>query len=206
LRLLLIAAAIVCLGACAPASPVPIVPPALPSVAAATPSAFLPRGFIGLPSAPAGTEAAAPPGPTRSAPPTAGSLDLSAAADRLNLLRAEDGLGALLRVAPLDRLAQGRAEAVAADGALRHPNDGQGTELGVELRSEGFSGGVAEVILSVDADRQDLLGLMLQALLTDPANRGVVLGASYRRLGLGAARGTSSWFIVGLLAEEGPSR
>jgi uncharacterized protein YkwD len=205
LRLLLITASIVCLGACTPASPAPVVAPAPSSLPAATPTAFLPRGFVGLPSAPVGTGTAGAPRLSPSGQ-TAETPDLSAAADRLNLLRAEDGLGALLRVAPLDRLAQGRAEAVAADGALRHPNDGQGTELGVELRSEGFSGGVAEVILSVDVDHQDLLGLMLQALLTDPANRGVVLGASYRRLGLGAARGKSSWFIVGLLAEEGPSR
>ena len=205
LRLVLIAAGVACLGACSQASPGPIVPTAPPSPDPATATAFLPRGFLGLPSAPAATEPAAPAGPIASTAPATGTLDLAAAADRLNLLRAGDGHGPLLRVRPLDRIAQTRAEALAASGLLRHASDGQGTDVATELMSQGFSGQVAEVVLSVDADGHDRLGLVLQALLTDSANRGVVLDPAYRRLGLGAARDATSWYIVGLLAQEGPT-
>jgi uncharacterized protein YkwD len=140
-------------------------------------------------------------------PPSAdGELNLSTAVDRLNLLRAEDGIPALLRVARLDQIAQERAKALAVSGSLWHVIDeGPAPQVEIDLRSAGFSGQVAEVVLSVGAAERDPLGLALQALLTDPANRGLVLGSQFRRLGLGSASDATAWYVVGLLAQDGPS-
>jgi hypothetical protein len=60
-------------------------------------------------------------------------------------------------------------------------------------------------VLSVGTAEQDPLGLVLQALLTDPSNRDLVLAPHFRLLGLGAASDASSWYIVGLLAQAGPT-
>ena len=198
--------AMVCLSACTQAVPAPIIPTPMPNFPQATSTAFLPRGFAGVPTASGPTDAGAPANPTLPPPSADGELDLSTAADRLNLLRAEDGVPALLRVAPLDRIARERAKALAASGSLWHVLDeGPGPQVEIDLSSAGFSGQVAEVVLSVDAAERDPLGLVLQALLTDPANRGLVFGPQFRRLGLGLASDAASWYVVGLLAEEGPS-
>src|SRR3972149_2529402 len=112
--------AMVCLSACTQAGPAPIIPTAIPNLPPATSTAFLPRGFVGLPGTSGPTDAGAPASPTLPPPSADGHLDLSTAADRLNLLRAGDGLLPILRVAPLDQIAQGRAEALAASGSLWH--------------------------------------------------------------------------------------
>ena len=198
--------AVVCLSACTQAGPAPIIPTPMPNLPPATSTAFLPRGFEGLPGASAPTDAGPPASPTLPPPSADGELDLSTAADRLNLLRAEDGVPALLRVAPLDQIAQERAKALAASGSLWHVLDeGPEPQVEIDLRSAGFSGQVAEVVLSVGAAERDPLGLVLQALLTDPANRGLVFGPQFRRLGLGSASDATSWYVVGLLAQDGPS-
>jgi len=198
--------AVLCLSACTQASPPQIIPTPTPNLAPATSTAFLPRGFVGLPGTSEPTDAGAPAGLTPPPPSVEGQLDLSMAADRLNLLRAEDGAPALLRVAPLDQIAQARAQALAASGSLWHVLDGgQGPQVEIDLKSAGFSGQLAEVVLSVDAAEKDPLGLVLQALLTDPANRGLVLGSQFRRLGLGSASDATAWYVVGLLAQDGPS-
>ena len=198
--------AMVCLSACTQAGPAPTIPTPMPNLPQATSTAFLPRGFVGLPGTSVPADAGAPASPTLPPPSADGHLDLSTAADRLNLLRAGDGLPPILRVAPLDQIAQGRAEALAASGSLWHVLDGeQRSQVEIDLRSAGFSGQVAEVVLSVDAAERDPLGLVLQALLTDPANRGLVFGPQFRRLGLGSASDAASWYVVGLLAEDGPS-
>ena len=197
--------AVVCLSACTQAGPAPIIPTPMPNLPPATSTAFLPRGFVGLPGASVPTDAGAPASPTL--PPSAdGELNLSTAADRLNRLRAEEGVPALLRVAPLDQIAQERAKALAASGSLWHALDeGPEPQVEIDLRSAGFSGQVAEMVLSVGAAERDPLGLVLQALLTDPANRGLVFGPQFRRLGLGSASDATSWYVVGLLAQDGPS-
>src|SRR3990172_3291601 len=165
--------AVVCLSACTQAGPAPIIPTPMPNLPPATSTAFLPRGFEGLPGASVPTDAGPPASPTLPPLSADGELNLSTAADRLNLLRAEDGVPALLRVAPLDQIAQERAKALAASGSLWHALDeGPEPQVEIDLRSAGFSGQVAEVVLSVDAAERDPLGLVLQALLTEPANRG----------------------------------
>jgi len=197
--------AVVCLSACTQAGPAPILPTPTPNLPSATSTAFLPRGFVGLPGGAVAPDADSPTGPTTPPSSNAG-LDLSAAGDRLNLLRAEEGLPPLLRVAALDQIAQERAETLAASGRLWHDlGEGQRLQLEIDLTSAGFSGQVAEVVLSVDAAEGDPLGLVLQALLTSPANRGLVLGSPFRRIGLGSAPDATSWYVVGLLAQDGPA-
>jgi hypothetical protein len=72
------------------------------------------------------------------------------------------------------------------------------------MASAGFSGYAAELVLSLRIDQEDPIGGILQALLTDATHRGLVLGAGYRLIGLGLAKDEASWYVVQLLAEDGP--
>jgi uncharacterized protein YkwD len=214
LRLGLIAAVFASLAACGQASLQPVLPTPTPDLPPATSTPFLPRGFANLPTAslpaasirPDAPTAAPPAAPEEFGPSAADGFDLSVAVERLNLLRAGDGTPPLRQVATLNGIAQRRAEALAATRSLWHiPGGGQQPEAEGELRSSGYSGQVAEVVLSVGADQEDPLGLVLQALLTDPQNRSLVLGSAFRLAGLGYASDGATWYIVGLLAQAGPN-
>ncbi len=200
------------LAACAstPAEPraAPTSPPPGPTapVSVGTPTPFLPRGFTGLPGTliPVATSPTRPDNPTPS-PTQAPALDLAAVADRLNRLRANEGLAPLVRTEGLDRIAHERAVELAASRSLWHALDDAGrVPAEEEMASAGFSGDAAELVLSLRIDQEDPIGGILQALLTDAPHRGLVLGAGYRLIGLGLAQDEASWFVVQLLAEDGP--
>jgi uncharacterized protein YkwD len=127
------------------------------------------------------------------------------AVDRLNQLRSGEGASPLHRLTSLDQIARDRAVALAASSSLWHAAGGGEGAVESDLRSAGFTGQVAEVALSVPAGHEDLLGQVLQALLTDPANREVVMGQNFRLAGFGSADDGATWYVVGVLAENGPS-
>jgi uncharacterized protein YkwD len=170
-------------------------------IPSATLTPFLPRGFENLP-----TETSALPIPTLGPVPTISALDPTLVLARLNRLRAGEGAAPLERVVELDEIAQKRAEAIAASGSLRHMDEaGQGAGGTGELTAAGFSGYVGELVLSVAQDRDDPIGLVLQALLTDPANRSLAFSPRFRFAGFGLGEGNGSWYVVGLLAENAQS-
>jgi uncharacterized protein YkwD len=169
------------------------------SIETATP--FLPRGFDNLPTA----SAALRPTPD-DANPTAvapGTLHAEAILGRLNQLRAAQGLRPLVEDASLSTIARRRAETLAESKSLSHFSGGA-AEAEASLAAAGFAGRVAEVALSARSGQGDPLGALLQALLTDTANQGVVFDDGYGLAGFGLAQAGDWIFVVGLLAETGP--
>jgi uncharacterized protein YkwD len=199
-RLCFLAALAAALAACAPATPVAVFATA---VSAPTATPFLPRGFTGLPTATpaAGPTKAAPVGPAATATP---GIDLKLIAEAVNRLRANDGLAALTRNEALDAIAGARAAQLAETGALWHSRGTQGApEVERQMGAGGFTGRVAEVVLSVEAANADPDGAALQAILTDPLNRDLVIGTGFGFGGFGAAEDGGTLYVVILLAENG---
>ena len=190
------------LAGCRPANPalLPALPPSVP-LPAPTSTPFLPRGFSFVPS----PAIAASPRILATDSGKAG-LDLDLALGRLNQLRQEAAATGLDPDAKLGEAAQERAVALADSQALWHARPGQSeAEVGQKLRSTGFSGRVAEIVLSLDLAGPDHLGSLLTALLTDVANRSVALDPSFHVAGIGYAEREGRAYVVVLLAESTPS-
>lgn len=173
------------------------------TIGSPSPTPFLPRGFVGVGSTPVPVE-------------TLPAAEAEAGLDPMSDLGNDVGF-ALIRL----RLAQGLPEVTIDPGLSRLARDAAGGLVGlpdlahgvdpsgrssaqVGMSERGFHGALAEVVVSIRQGLDDPVGAALQAWLTDPANRSVLLAEEYRYLGVGAA-GDGSWlYLVCALAESGP--
>jgi uncharacterized protein YkwD len=198
-------------GRIAPQASYPI-PTSVSSPPSATP--FLPAGFAGLPSGddahgaptePPGTTTAEDAGQSIPSGEVPVPLDLAAVLETINRIRAREGVGSL-RVSPtLAALAQARANELAATEGLWHVEPGSGLTPDHALIEAGFSGALAEHTVAVSVEAEDPAGVVLQAVLTDPAHRRNLLAPQFSLTGLGLADDGEWLYLVQLLAEGGPS-
>jgi uncharacterized protein YkwD len=180
--------------------------PTFPPPAETTATPFLPRGFDNLPTRP--VVPINPSGSTITLPTVdSPAFDPSTGLDRLNLVRADEGVSGLAENEALAEMARQKARALAHVRALSHdPEGGRIVQAQAVMGAAGFGGRVAEVVLAVRADVPDPLGAALQAVLTDPANRAVVLDPGFTLAGLGLADADGMVYVVMLLAEVGPTQ
>jgi uncharacterized protein YkwD len=193
-----VTAGIVVLAACGKAAPAatPISPSPVEQ-ARPTSTPFLPRGFSNLPS----SETSPRPAPLPT-PGATDAVDLSAAIDRLSTLRAGEGLPPVSRSDALDGIAMARSAELSTTRSVWHvPPGGRQAAAEAGLSSVGFSGRVGEIALAVDSGEPDPLGVVLQAVLTDPQNRAVAFDPLLGAGGIGWAVAEDRLFVVLLLAE-----
>lgn len=201
IRLGAMAAGLVMLAACGQAGPAVATEPRPTNPTPPTSTPFLPRGFANLPES---SPRASPP-PANPAPGPAEAIDLSPAVDRLNQLRAQEAIPGLARSLTLDRIAQERADALAETRSVWHvPPGGQGAVAEGALRSAGFGGRVGEIAMSIDLSRADPLGAVLQAMLTDSANRALAFDPLFSAGALGSSERDDVAYVVVLLTQGSP--
>ena len=184
-------------------------------VQSTTQTPFLPAGFAGLPTGnianPGATEPASPVAEVEQAPAEAvfggedrPEIDLAAVIDPVNRMREREGEPPLLLSVRLSELAQARAEDLSRTQSLWHVEATSGRTPGELMIESGFSGELAEHAAAVAIDAEDPVGVILQAMLTDPAHRRNLLGGEFSLTGMGVSADDQWWYVVQLLAEGGP--
>jgi uncharacterized protein YkwD len=177
----------------------------------ASPTAFMPLGPSPRPredslgpdlvaTMAADMAAESPARPPAHAAPTADALLLA-----VNTRRVEAGLPGLKSTPELTRIAQLRAEDMLVRDYFGHLDPISGTPL-VELllKSEGFTGRVAENLYATDAPEKDVVDQVVSAWFESPSHRANLLDPNLVYTGVGLAGDGTWWKVCQVFAQRAP--
>jgi uncharacterized protein YkwD len=121
----------------------------------------------------------------------------------LNQMRAAAGLEPLVMDLTLVRIGELRAADMVANEYFAHTHPRRGTlEAERLLRSMGYRGQVAELILSSTGSLEEIQASIVATWLADRNQREQITAARYSSAGLGLTVDGTWWYIVLLLAES----